>query len=534
MQSAYHFGKPGSLEDDNETAGTAAARPTPGSAEVLYRMASDFCWRAVIILLSIELKVQILKVLHILEYFNMATASDPNAISAGNGVFPPGHRLLARHSPLWRPPCFGNLGGAEWPDEASSVSGGASSMSFGGVSGVHFPNAGETHTNFGFNDEQGNEESQDFPGPADGGEAIVEEPAEVANERFCCVWNHSSGHAHDEHCSTRHRFVARLRRHHEKHMFFYCTVCFLTFDSKDDRRRHGPHCGRFKCVNPVCVNCGQYPADTQVECNHPAGKNKQPDIYREVCRIAIAKFKLVFTFAAAQSLGLVDWEHNDTSTSFGEDAMELDDHLPAESDAGARHGPQSDALPGATPATAARLEGSRDSPVSTLLQEAEDFVKLLRVLHRRRTIPNRATELVILIASFMMRICRDVMLERLRETTSRLSADTQAQILVLATIAARSGAVSDRSTQNNGVAGSSNNVDVFGVQSSHVPEPQSTEDLLLNIGSRFTRTPRPAVPISLDDYLSPRNLSPYHGHRPYVPSQQQASSFEESFGEDVE
>lgn len=79
--------------------------------------------------------------------------------------------------------------------------------------------------------------------------------------------------------------LTRQRVHHacNAHGFYYCAVCFVTFDNQEQRETHDPkHCKNYKCVTEGCPIYGTF---SVLSCNHPGRKNSQTSIWRALVKL---------------------------------------------------------------------------------------------------------------------------------------------------------------------------------------------------------------------------------------------------------
>lgn len=91
------------------------------------------------------------------------------------------------------------------------------------------------------------------------------------------------------------------RRHHERkaHEFFYCTICFARFLTKEERKAHDSlRCNNIKCVTLGCVHYGTF---SGALCQHSAlGKRNSP------LAIWIALFQIARPFDEIPDLDTVE------------------------------------------------------------------------------------------------------------------------------------------------------------------------------------------------------------------------------------
>lgn len=104
---------------------------------------------------------------------------------------------------------------------------------------------------------------------------------------FPCIWSFTD--IYHECCPRRRQYLSQLTKHHERHQFFYCLTCFVTFDTLQEREDHKRHCS-FKCVVENCPNYGKYLRQTSDDCTHAKVSSREK--YSELFLMAQQKFKL--------------------------------------------------------------------------------------------------------------------------------------------------------------------------------------------------------------------------------------------------
>lgn len=132
------------------------------------------------------------------------------------------------------------------------------------------PSQGQTNTPNNLDQSTGNTPSRnprggrrDRGGNANGGNDRTARRGNRGNNRsrgrFPCVYHHPGGNDRWDECRTLKQYVSQLRRHHERHDFYYCSACFALFTTQDERNNHTA-CLIHRCVTENCPNYDKFPA----------------------------------------------------------------------------------------------------------------------------------------------------------------------------------------------------------------------------------------------------------------------------------